>query len=134
MRYPIGTTVEIWANLDEQIPASSSHEVNKNSVKITAKIIKCGEAYATVEILPNTYDIKGWLGDIEEDEEGYNANKQYYHIEWDCIIGQARECDGMFCCDCKNFFQYAVANLKNDALLCYSCRSSNAWKYEEFLR
>ena len=33
--------------------------------------------------------------------------------------------DGMFCCKCQNFFQFAEPNQKDNSLICYSCRKPN---------
>jgi hypothetical protein len=37
--------------------------------------------------------------------------------------------DGCFCLECKEFYPYAVPNM-DKGLLCYSCRSTNLWKYK----
>jgi len=49
-------------------------------------------------------------------------------IEVESKIGSAIETvsktkGGLFCADCKNFFDYAVPNQKNGTLICWSCRS-----------
>jgi len=36
---------------------------------------------------------------------------------------------GHFCIECKNYYPYAEANMSDDRLLCYSCRSCYSWKY-----
>lgn len=38
---------------------------------------------------------------------------------------------GMFCCECNEFYRYAIANLSNRNLACWSCRDSYKWKYSE---
>jgi hypothetical protein len=32
--------------------------------------------------------------------------------------------DGMFCCNCQTFYQYAEPNQPDGTLLCYSCRAN----------
>ena len=34
------------------------------------------------------------------------------------------------CCECKESYPYAEANLKDGKLCCYSCRSTYGWKYK----
>lgn len=36
---------------------------------------------------------------------------------------------GHFCIECKDYFPYAESNTTDDRLLCYSCRTTYAWKY-----
>ena len=38
--------------------------------------------------------------------------------------------DGCFCLDCKNFYYMAAPNTAA-GLVCYSCRSTNAWKHAD---
>jgi len=36
---------------------------------------------------------------------------------------------GHFCIECKDYFPYAESNTTDDRLLCYSCRTTYAWKH-----
>lgn len=38
---------------------------------------------------------------------------------------------GMNCCECNEFYRYAVSNLSNGNLACWNCRDSYKWKYSE---
>jgi hypothetical protein len=37
---------------------------------------------------------------------------------------------GHFCIDCKDYFPYALSNTVDDRLVCYSCRTTHSWKYQ----
>jgi len=39
--------------------------------------------------------------------------------------------DGEYCCECGNFFPMAVPNLTNEKMACWTCRTSNSWKYSK---
>jgi hypothetical protein len=32
--------------------------------------------------------------------------------------------DGMFCCKCQQFYEFAEANQEDGSMICYSCRQS----------
>ena len=38
---------------------------------------------------------------------------------------------GMNCCECNEYYHYAIPNLSNGNLACWSCRDSYKWKYSE---
>ena len=38
---------------------------------------------------------------------------------------------GMKCCECKDFYHYAVPNLSNGNLACWNCRDLYKWKYSK---
>jgi formylmethanofuran dehydrogenase subunit E len=37
-------------------------------------------------------------------------------------IRQRRKLDGMFCCKCQQFYDFAEANQEDGSMICYSCR------------
>jgi len=39
--------------------------------------------------------------------------------------------DGLHCCECNEYYHYAVPNLSNGNLACWNCRDSYKWKYSE---
>jgi len=36
---------------------------------------------------------------------------------------------GMNCCECNEYYRYAVPNLTNNKMACWNCRDSYSWKY-----
>lgn len=38
---------------------------------------------------------------------------------------------GMHCCECNEYYHYAVPNLSDKRMACWSCRDSYKWKYSE---
>lgn len=51
-----------------------------------------------------------------------------------CEVGERRprpiKPDGCVCVGCQNFSHYAVPNLSDGTFACFSCRSSNGWRYK----
>jgi hypothetical protein len=39
-------------------------------------------------------------------------------------IRQRKSVDGMFCCKCGTFYNFAEANQEDGSMICYSCRNS----------
>ncbi len=38
--------------------------------------------------------------------------------------------EGMWCIGCESYSEYSVPNLKDGQFACYSCRTSNPWKFD----
>ena len=63
-------------------------------------------------------------------ENGYDTFHKYLWVnENDFLIEEvaaptlpSNKLDGMYCCKCKNYYQYAEPNQDNGTLICYSCR------------
>lgn len=40
---------------------------------------------------------------------------------------------GSVCIHCHEYCEYSVPNLRDNKFLCFSCRSSEAWRYQELM-
>lgn len=74
---------------------------------------------------------ENWLFDNGEWdwEKTLLNNSRYSFVGYD-IPDLVVKSPGSFCCECKNFTQWAEANL-GDKFLCWGCKDSYGWKYEK---
>ncbi len=69
------------------------------------------------------------LENIDINKSRYFSKKRVIKIEKKMI--NRSDPVGMNCCECNEYYHYAVPNLSNGNLACWSCRDSYKWKYSE---
>jgi hypothetical protein len=83
-------------------------------------------------------DTYGWEPDATDHKEwpGLNQAKTYWWVhdpKDNTSVFLGTQVGGYNCVVCNNFNKYAEANLTEDRHICFSCRASYAWKYEDEL-
>lgn len=69
------------------------------------------------------------LEDIDINQSRFFSKRRVIGIEKKII--KLPEPLGMNCCECNEYYHYAIPNLSNEKLACWSCRDSYKWKYSE---
>ena len=130
------------------------HDVDLNQLPtLPFKIIGLNSTYlgegnevcVMIEI-PDTYQNLGW-NFIDQDEidewtsQGWkliseiNESITVYLINLKTVDsikskGVSLKRYGHSCIECKDYFPYAESNTADDRLVCYSCRTTHSWKYQ----
>jgi hypothetical protein len=139
--YPVGTKVYLWYCPKKFIVKDFPTETND---KIEGEIVYYGKnvynGYFYLIKLDDNKEVRAvyHIEDFEKDLQPYlEKNCKYWSTYHKYIAGaviKSPVSEGMFCCDCLDFYPMAESNLNNGKLLCYSCRDTKSWKYEEELK